>query len=190
MQVQRNYRCLDDQAISAGKYALRVVQEADVELIRQWRNDQLDVLRQSAPISREQQKAYFQENIWPSMKKDRPCNILMTLLEEGKPIGYGGLVHIAWEHRRAEVSFLLDAIYAPDPQAYSRHFSNYLAMIKTLGFSVLNFNRLYAETYAFRHQHIQILESSGFRLEGRMRQHVIIDGNRVDSLIHGALNEK
>ncbi len=188
MKKRRCYQILKCQELVAGPFSLRVVQDADIELIRRWRNDQLDVLRQAYPTSFEEQVAYFERKIWPSMNADRPENILLTYLEEGKPIGYGGLVHIAWEHRRAEISFLLDPSFTCAPRIYERYFSNYLTMIKAFGFSILGLNRLYTETYESRCWHIQILESNGFLLEGKLRQHVFIDDAGIDSLMHGILS--
>jgi len=124
------------------------------------------------------------------MDREQPENIILTFFEDGKRIGYGGLVHISWEHRRAEVSFLLDSTFVRDHSAYGQYFSVYLSMIKIFAFSVMDFNRLYTETYVFRYDHIDVLESSGFQLEGRMRKHVLINKEYFDSFIHGVVNEK
>jgi len=190
MKNRRAYRCLRAQELISGQFTLKTVQDDDIEDIRIWRNGQLDVLRQAEPISSSQQKKYFEHSIWPGMELERPENILLTFFEGGRRIGYGGLVHISWEHRRAEVSFLLDPTYTWDISAYSRYFSVYLSMIKMFAFSVMNLNRIYTETYDFRRKHINILESCGFEAEGRMRKHVLIDDEYFDSLIHGVINEK
>ena len=165
------------------------MQDSDVELIRHWRNAQMDVLRQTSPIGFEQQQAYFANSIWPTLEQAQPTNILVTYHRDGRPIGYGGLVHVAWEHLRAEVSFLLAPELAADRASYAECFSVYLALIKQLGFSALGFQRLFTETYAMRTDHIAILERNGFVREGRMRRHVGIDGEFVDSLIHGCLRD-
>ncbi len=190
MKEIRAYRCLESQEVVSEQFVLKTIQPDDIEDIRSWRNDQIDVLRQSEPISYLQQKKYFDRSVWPMMKLEKPENILLTFFEKGSRIGYGGLVHISWQHRRAEVSFLLDPIFVWDSAAYHRYFSIYLSMIKTFAFSVLNFNRLYTETYDCRHDHINILESCNFQLEGRMRKHVLIGEEYFDSLIHGVINEK
>jgi hypothetical protein len=155
-----------------------------------WRNSQLKVLRQSHPITPDQQACYFQKTILPSYSEVRPKQILFSYLENQKLVGYGGLVHIAWEDRRAEVSFLVDPVRASDIQIYELDFSNYLHMIQEIAFEHLGFNRIFTETYDIRPQHIRILEMCGFELEGRLRAHVWIDGNPVDSLLHGCLNLK
>lgn len=184
----RRYACLPDAPITDGAFSLATVQDAHIERIREWRNVQMDVLRQSKPISREQQERYYEERIWPTLESPQPDNILLIFREGDRPVGYCGLVHVAWEHRRAEVSFLLDPDLAKDAAGYARYFSACLGLLRRLAFDALGFHRLHAETYAVRVEHIRVLESCGFRLEGRLRDHVWIDGTTVDSLIHGCLN--
>lgn len=190
MNTSRSYRCLDRQEVISDQYSLRTIQDEDIEDIRNWRNSQVDVLRQDNPISHEQQKTYFDQNIWPAMELENPKNILLTLFKDQKRIGYGGLVHISWKDLRAEVSFLLNPKLTKDKESYQIHFSNYLSLVKSVAFSVINLNRLHTETYAFRRDHIATLEFCNFQLEGRMREHVMINQKYFDSLIHGVINEK
>ncbi|SEI86624.1 Protein N-acetyltransferase, RimJ/RimL family [Allopseudospirillum japonicum] len=190
MQDFKSYLCLPKQEYSTKDFKLRVIQEEDIEDIRVWRNAQLDVLRQPAPISQDQQKTYFSNEVWPSMQEPYPKNILFTFFKKKKRIGYGGLVHIAWEHRRAEISFLLNDCLTKDKVLYRKYFSNYLNLIKEVAFLSLKINRLYTETYAFRKDHINVLENCGFELEGIMRNHILLNNKYCDSIIHGAIYEK
>lgn len=182
-----SYNCLRDQRISSGEYCLMPVQEEHIDLIRRWRNEQIKVLRQTSIITKTQQKLYFSEKIWSELNKPYPSNILMALIYEDSLIGYGGLVHIAWEHRRAEVSFLLATERACDQKTYANDFSAYLGLIKFLALEQLGLNRIFTETYNFRENHICILENTGFVREGILRQHTFVDGMPIDSLIHGVL---
>jgi RimJ/RimL family protein N-acetyltransferase len=186
----RQYACLPEALGTDGEYSLVTVQDAHIESIRQWRNAQMDVLRQAHPISSGQQVRYYSEQIWPTLADPQPRNLLLTLLEGRRPVGYGGFVHIAWEHQRAEVSFLLDPVLTTDHSTYARIFSIYLGLLKRAAFDGLGFNRLFTETYAHRIEHIRVLENNGFRLEGRLRKHVRIGSEAVDSLIHGCLSDE
>lgn len=180
-----NYACLVHPRRDRGPYWVETVQPGDIEAIRQWRNAQLDVLRQPAPITPAEQEAYFAARIWPSLQKARPAEILLSFHEGDRRIGYGGLVHIAWEHARAEISFLLDP--GEPSAAYAGRFTAFLALMKTIAFNDLGLTRLFTETYALRTDHIAVLEAAGFRREGMLRDHVQIGGRAVDSLIHGCL---
>jgi len=48
---------------------------------------------------------------------------------------------------------------------------------------------LFTETYDIRPRHVAILEMNGFKLEGRLIDHVLIDGKYIDALIHGCVND-
>ncbi len=184
------YSCLKRQKFFCGSYAIRTIQPSDIELIRQWRNSQMDVLRQKKEISYSEQLSYYQDLIWPTLSHIHPQNILLGYLFDDKLIGYGGLVHIDWESRRAEVSFLLDPVRTCDHQRYADDFLVFLQLIKILAFKDLGLQRLFTETYSHRRHHINVLEAAEFILEGVLRRHVILVGEPADSLIHGFLNDE
>lgn len=186
--LMNTYACLPRQHVEHHGHALLPVQPAHIEPIRQWRNAQMDVLRQSAPISADQQQDYFARHIWPTQSLAQPANLLLGLLHEGRLIGYGGLVHIAWQHRRAELSFLLDPQLSRNEARYAADFSAFIGLVAELAFDDLRFRRLFTETYAMRRHHIAVLEANRFQAEGVLRQHVLIDGAAVDSLLHGRLS--
>lgn len=182
--VRKRYQCLPWTERPAGAYLLRAVQPEDIESIRLWRNAQMDVLRQSAPIEPDAQRRYFAENVWPQLELTEPMQILLAIERDGLFVGYGGLVHVAWNDQRAEVSFLLD----PDcADGYAEVFGAFLDALKSVAFDDLGLHRLFTETYAHRTAHIAILEQAGFEREGVLRDHVRISGNPVDSILHGCL---
>ena len=182
------YQCLDTQQVDYGPYSIIPVQHDHIEKIRLWRNAQMAMLRQATALSPLQQQSYFATQIWPEMDALQPNNILMAYLQNGELIGYGGLVHISWEHIRAEVSFLAAPNRAQDPAIYASDHKSFLELMKILAFDHLGFHRLFTETYDIRQPHIVNLEAAGFIREGVMRAHVRIDGRSVDSIIHGCLS--
>jgi len=186
------YACLKQERYESGPLAVIPVREEDMELIRVWRNEQIRVLRQKKPLSPEDQRRYYREAVLPTFDQPQPPMLLFTYLQEDRPIGYGGLVHIDWENRRAEISFLLETARSKEDAdgEYARLFSCFLGFMKQIAFEELGLNRLYTETFDIRPLHVQVLEKNGFRPEGRMRQHVRINGRFVDSLIHGCLSEE
>ncbi|MCP1500408.1 RimJ/RimL family protein N-acetyltransferase [Pseudomonas migulae] len=181
------YQVMPNPRLSDGVLDLRAVQPADIEAIRQWRNAQMDVLRQTAPISPEQQERYFVEQVWPQTESLEPSQVLVTLERAGVLIGYGGLVHISWPNRRAEVSFLLTPELEKNSDELIALFSRFLDLMKQLAFGDLGLRRLCTETFEHRTRHIATLEASGFRCEGRLREHVLVDGRPMDSFAHGLL---
>lgn len=187
MNAAGPYRVMPRPALADGRLTIRAVEPADIEAIRQWRNAQVDVLRQARPISPEEQVDYYARAIWPDKAAARPRNILLAYLEDDRLIGYGGLVHLAWDHLRGELSFLLNPALERDLNARTQLWSAFVELIKVFAFTDLRLHRLSTETYAFRNRHIETLERCGFSFEGRLREHVWIDGEPVDSLVHGCL---
>ena len=180
------YRALPPAEYRWDDYQLVPIRYADREPIRAWRNAQLEVLRQAEPLTAAQQEAYFQRVVLPLFEQEQPGQLLFSLLHNNELIAYGGLVHLSWPDGRAEVSFLVDPTRAADPATYRQDFRAYLRLLGQVAFEGLKFNRLFTETYDIRPTHVAILEEAGFRLEGRLRQHVQLKpGTFADSLMHG-----
>ncbi len=174
--------------------------EGDVETLRGWRNAQTAVLRQNDPISFEQQQRWFHDVVRPTHASAAPAFLLVALRraddgghdgsdgsDGGSFVAYGGITNASWTNRRAEVSFLADTAIVADDAAYRELFLAFLAWLDGCAFDELELHRLFTETYAYRTFHTSILEEHGYRLEGRLRDHVVKDGAPVDSLLHGRL---
>lgn len=170
-------------------YSVQPLSEHDMLLIKEWRNAQMDVLRQNQVLTDEDQMRYYRQGVVPSYTDNETKIILFSFLQDEQLIGYGGLTNIDWAAKRAEISFLIDPTRTLHPAQYKQDFLQFLALMRTIAFCELQFNRLFTETYDIRPLHISILEQFGFRLEGRMKQHVYIRGEFVDSLLHGYLKE-
>jgi RimJ/RimL family protein N-acetyltransferase len=183
------YKCLKYKIYSEADYSLVPLREIDILLIKDWRNDQIEVLRQKMILSDEDQIHYYKNHILPAFDAPLPRQIIFSFLKKNKCIGYGGLTNIDWESKRAELSFLVDTARTRANEIYEKDFSFFLKLIKQVVFDDLGFNRLFTETFDIRPLHITVLEKSGFRFEGRMKEHVIIDNKFVDSLLHGFIKK-
>ncbi len=172
---------------SSKSLLLRTVTEDDIELIRIWRNSQTKILRQKELISKSKQVNYYRKNVWNEMDSLNPKQILLSIIRNDKTIGYGGFVNISWHDKRAEMSFILSEEISKDEIMYEKIFSEFIVLLQEIAFTKLNFNRIYSETYDIRPLHISILEKNKFKFEGRMKSHLIIDNEEVDSLLHGCL---
>jgi carbamoyl-phosphate synthase large subunit len=181
------YRAMPRPRLGDDALSLRAIHERDIEAVRLWRNAQMDVLRQSEPISPDAQVRYFAEKVWPEKALREPMQILLAIECKGVLIGYGGLVHISWPYRRAEISFLLKPKLEQDDFSLVPIFTRYLLLIQELAFQDLGLHRLTTETYEHRTNHIKAMEAAGHRHEGTLREHVLIDGQPTDALVHGIL---
>lgn len=178
------YQCLVKQRHYTGNYELIPIREEDIQLIKNWRNSQIDVLRQKYLLTEKEQINYYKNVIRKTFDQKNPEQILFSFLFEKKCIGYGGLVHIDWESKKAEVSFLMETERTKDQNLVREDFRIFLKILFEIAFNELKFNRLVTETFDIRSLIVEILERSGFKQEGRLRENVIIKGSYVDSLIH------
>lgn len=182
-----SYICLPQTRFIFQAYQLVPIRKEDIYKIKEWRNAQMDILRQKSPLRDEDQARYYRGVIEPGFREANPRQILFSFLKGESCIGYGGLTNIDWETRRGEMSFLLDTDRITGESLYQYDFTAYLTLLKQVTFKTLEFHRLFTETYDIRPLHIGVLEKNGFRYEGRMKHHVFIDGRYVDSLLHGCL---
>lgn len=180
----RRFPVLTTDTIHNG-YALRPIRWDDRLAILQWRNAQLDVLRQIEPLSKSDQDRYFTKTVLPQLDHEFPAQFMFAFLKESKLVGYGALVHIHWGDHRAEVSFLTDPGRL-NPATFAADWSAYLHLLKPLA-KELGLHKLTAETYSLRSDLIPILEANGFVQEGVFREHHRENGNFTDSHVHGLI---
>jgi RimJ/RimL family protein N-acetyltransferase len=179
------YACLHQQTFMDHAYQILPIRKEDIYLIKEWRNEQIEHLRQPTPLTDEMQKAYFENVIFPSFFQSQPQQILFSFLHNDQLIGYGGIVHLNWQEKQGEVSFLIDTRRGKNHEQYHQDFISFLTLIKKVAFKDLKLRRLFTETYAIRPHHIAILESAGFLKEKHLRNHIKINEKFVDAFIHG-----
>jgi hypothetical protein len=182
------YNCLKNNITSENGFEIKPVTIEDMELIRLWRNQQMDVLRQKREISNLEQINYFENNIAVLFNKEKPSQLIFSYFKDHLLVGYGGLVNISWDDRRAEMSFLLNPIHTTNLNIYKQYFLQFIIFMKQINFDQLAFRKLFTETYEHRKFHISILVESGFELEGILRDHVCIKNKFFNSLIHSVIN--
>lgn len=182
-----NYKILKNKEIGCGQYKIVTLRNEDIFKIMAWRNEQIEVLRQKTILTKSDQERYFANVVQPTFAESEPSIMLFSLLFDDLLIGYGGLVYIDWESRRAEVSFLVDPARAKDSKTYEADFSAYLTLLKQIAFDDLGLHRIYTETFAIRPEHVKIMEKNDFIYEGTLKEHNYIDKKYVDSLMHAVL---
>jgi ribosomal-protein-alanine N-acetyltransferase len=109
---------------------------------------------------------------------------VVALSPDGPAIGECDLSEIDRHHKRAEVGFLFARAYWG--QGYARE-----AMERVIrhGFNELRLERLLARFHDGNDASKRLLEKLEFAYEGRLRGHVVRDGERRDCLIYGRLRD-
>lgn len=180
------YRCLTQQTFTQGSYALVPIRMDDRWDIRRWRNEQIYHLRQAKPLSEQDQDNYFKNVVAKLFEQELPGQILMSLLKDGHLIGYGGLVHINWTDRNAEVSFLIDTQL--EREHFAECWATYLQLLPQLAFGELRLHKIYTYAFDIRPQLYPVLEANGFRREATLAEHCLFEGEYKDVVIHSMIN--
>lgn len=182
------YRALGKQHFSIGEYSLVPIRFEDRLDIMKWRNEQLYHLRQSEPLTQEKQDWYFENVVAKLFDQEQPSQILFSFLKEGVCIGYGGLVHINWVDKHAEISFIMNTQL--EPSSFEQNWSVYLAMIEQVAFEVLNFHKVFVYAFDLRPNLYEALENNGYMLDARLNEHCLYQGEFLDVVIHYKLNQE
>ena len=184
--LSRTYKCLKKQSFKLGIYELVPLRDEDKYLILQWRNEQLYHLRQAIPLSIEAQEAYFKNTVSNLFEQENPNQILFSYLENGICIGYGGLVHINWKDKYAEISFIMET--ALEKEFFQFHWTKYLTILEKIAFEELTFHKIFTYAFDLRPHLYETVLSNGFIEEARLKEHCLFDGQFIDVLIHSKIN--
>ena len=184
---ESEYNFLSNNKCCFNEYCLVPLREEDVELIRKWRNEQIDYLRQNKPLTKDEQSNYYHQIIKKSFSEKKPETILFSFTLKNNCVGYGGFVHVDWNLKKTELSFLLDTNRAKELETYKKEFSIFLQLILEIGFKQILFNKIFTETFDIRPNTILILEKTGFVLDNKLLSKNYINGSYADSLFHRML---
>jgi hypothetical protein len=129
-------------------YYIEGIRPQDWEAIRIWRNKQMAVLRQTEYIMAPEQinyaKAYYESQatycapqlLYSFFKRGKAGKIVQDYMEAIEVmstfslIGYGGLVHIDWNLKVAEISFLMNPERKEDLLQYTKEYLIFLELLR------------------------------------------------------------
>ena len=178
----RYYKCLENQRFEYNEFSLIPLRDEDQFPIMKWRNEQIYHLRQAKPLTETDQKNYFDNVVAKLFEQEKPSQLLFSFLKNGECIGYGGLVHINWIDKNAEISFIMDTTF--EKNSFDYHWSNYLTLIKKVAFSEINFHKIFTYAFDLRPHLYTMLLKNGFIEEARLKEHCYFEGKFIDVLIH------
>lgn len=168
------------QIPSGSRVRLTLIQEDDLELLHEWKS-QVDIsyLTSKAiqPISLEERQRRFREKI--------PSVFAIRRITDNQFIGEISLHDLNPKNRAAAVGYFTGATYRQ--QGYTQEglwlLLNYL-------FEAVGLNKVMADTGKFNQASIALLKSLGFRQDGCLRQHQLLDGVLHDQLLFSLLAEE
>ncbi len=177
--------CLEQSVFSDKEFFITPIRYQDKEPIRQWRNDQIDVLRQGHLLSEDEQTTYFSTTVQSLFNEEQPDQILTSFFKNEELIGYGGLVHIDWKSKHAEISFLLKTKFNSE-ESYLEKFEIYLGLIEKMALEA-GLHKIHTYGYNLADYRFEPIKKQGFELEARLVKHKMVDNKLVDVLIYGKL---
>lgn len=186
MEFPKSYKKLNRNLFINGDYSIVPIRYEDRLDILKWRNEQMYHLRQKEPLTKDNQDIYYKNIIARLFNEDSPTQLLFSYLKNNVCIGYGGLVHINWGNKEAEVSFIMDTQF--EKNEFETHWSNFLFLLKKVAFGQLEFNIVFTYAYNLRPHLYPVLEKNGFKLKERLANEIEIEGKKVDVLIHQCHN--
>lgn len=182
----RDYKCLSKQIYSLNDYQIVPIRDQDRYDIMQWRNKQIYHLRQSKLLDKESQDKYFDTVVTKLFEAEKPDQILFSYLENEVCIGYGGLVHINWIDKNAEISFVLNTNLEIK---FVDHWCNFLSLIEQVAFENLQFHKIFTYAFDLRPLLYVALEKSNYINEAILKQHTYFNNEFINVVIHSKLRQ-
>lgn len=184
----KSYNSLEEQVFELDNFKLVPLRFEDRLDILKWRNDQIYHLRQNKPLTIEDQEIYFNNVVEKLFDQEHPSQILFSLLENGICIGYGGLVHINWIDKNAEISFIMDTTL--ENSDFHSNWVKYLTLIEKVAFEDLKIHKIFTYAFDLRPHLYLALEEVNFIEETRLKEHCFFDGKYRDVVIHSKINNR
>ena len=169
-----SYKVLKNQIFFNNGYSIVPLRYEDRMSILKWRNEQLYHLRQDKPISKFDQENYFSSVVNKLFEQEQPRQLLFSFLHGKNCIGYGGLVHINWIDKNAEISFVMETKL--EKEYFELYWVTFLKLLEKIAFKELFFNKIYTHAFDLRPHLYPILEKQNFVKEN---QYTDTNGNKV-----------
>ena len=181
----RAYNCLSNQVFKNEAFAIEPIRDEDKYAILKIRNEQIYHLRQAKPLTVEAQENYFATVVAGLFEQEFPNQLLFSFFENGEFIGYGGLVHINWIDKNAEISFVMKTEL--EQEHFIKYWSNYLKLIEEVAFQELHFHKIYTYAFDLRPHLYEAMEGSGYYEEARLKEHCCFNSKFIDVVIHSKI---
>lgn len=187
MTFPDKYNALRNNEYKERCYKIAPIRYKDRFDIMKWRNEQIYHLRQTKALTKEDQEDYF-SNIVPKLfQTKQPDQILFSYLEGEKCVGYGGLVHINWTDKNAEISFIIDTEL--EREYFHRHWGIFLDLIEKVAFDELELHKVYTYAFDVRPHLYKAIEAKGFQKEAELKEHCFFNEKFESVIIHSKINK-
>ena len=182
------YDCLRKNVFKNLEYKIVPIRYEDRLDIMSWRNEQMYHLRQAEALSEENQNNYFKTIVSSLFQQKNPNQILFSFLKDGKLIGYGGLVHINWVDKNAEISFIMKTEL--EEKHFSLYWSSFLNLIEIVAFNELGLHKIFVYAFDLRPHLYFTLNANRYFKDAVLKDHCCFNNNFLDVVIYSKINNK
>ena len=187
MEFPSRYCILEKNVFKKDEYSIVPIRYEDRFDIMKWRNEQIFHLRQSKSLTKDDQENYFNKVVAKLFEQEKPNQVLFSYLKNNECIGYGGLVHINWIDKNAEISFLMNTEL--EKKEFHQHWKLFLDLIEKVAFNELNLHKIYTYAFDLRPYLYTIFENNGFYKEAVLKEHCFINNEYKSVVIHAKVNQ-
>ena len=176
------YKALGKNIIKNGSFKIIPIRYEDRFDIMKWRNEQVYHLRQAKLLTEEDQNNYFENIVSKLFTEEKPNQILFSFLQGDTCIGYGGLVHINWLDKNAEIPFIMNTDL--ESTYFYEFWSIYLKLIEEIAFRDMKLHKLYVYAFDLRPHLYEMLLKNNYFLDARLKDHCYFKEKYIDVVIH------
>jgi len=181
------YKVLNKQVYSSGEHSIVPIRIEDRYFIMQWRNEQMYHLRQAEPLTKAKQDDYFENVVTKLYNQEQPNQLLFSFLKGGECIGYGGLVHINWTDKNAEISFIMETEL--EKQSFEKYWGLFLDLIEQVAFYELKLHKIFVYAFDLRPHLFKAIETKNFTKEAILEEHCFYNEKFIDVIIHSKFSK-
>ena len=179
-------KVLKKKSFSTNEISVCCLRYEDIMPIRDWRNSQIKFLRQTKKITKLEQENYFKKVVIKEHSKANPRQILFSILNKKMCIGYGGHVHIDWNNKNSEISFLLKPELYGNKDSYTRLFYDFLKLIEKIS-KEIGLHKIYTFGFDIGEFRFSPLKKRNFILEVKLKKHILIARKFKDILVYSKI---
>lgn len=173
----------DDCFLTGKKICLRPIKASDINRrYLSWLND-AEVTKYietgQFPVTKKDLETFYKE-----IKKSR-TDVMFAMIEKktGSHIGNIKLGGINWVHRYADLGIMIG-----DKKYWGKGCgAEACTLLLEYAFNRLNLNKVFLGIYATHKKAIRTYQKSGFKIEGKLKNMLIIDGKYTDKILMGIL---
>jgi len=181
----QSYKTLNKQVFKSGVFSIVPIRFEDRIDIMNWRNEQIYHLRQKEILKREDQDLYFNNVIKKLFKDEKPDQILFSFLKDNICIGYGGLVHVNWNDKNAEISVVMKTEL--EEINFSEYWMKFLNLLEKVAFQEIKLHKIYVYSFNLRPNLYDVLKNIGYNEEARLKEHYYHNNKYIDVLINSKI---